>query len=276
VSQGFFVTAETNGTIKFNNGQRVFQTEDGSNSIFTRSSTKTKENKGNASGDTRMKLRIGFNSVNTLRRQLLVTVDEHASAGYDWGYDSKNIDTQIDDMYWLINNEKFLIQGIDQINKSTIIPLGVHTKTNGFNSIVIDKLENVPQDLEIYLHDKDLDIYHNLRQGKYEIHLDAGQYLNRFEITFSKGQTLSTKENESKQIKTYFSNEKNSIIINNPASKLIESVEMFNMLGQSLFKFQTNTNDNHIEYSANQMAAGHYILKIETKFGMVSKKVLVK
>ena len=277
VSQGFFVTAETGGTIKFNNGQRVFQKEDGTNSVFTKS-TKTKDNtnKKNTSGDTRMKIRIGFNSVNTLRRQLLITVDENATEGYDWGYDSKYIDTQIDDIYWLIDNDKFLIQGTNQITKNTIIPFGLHTKTDGFNSIVIDKLENTPSDLEIYLHDKGLNIYHNLKKGKYETYLAAGQYLSRFEITFSKDQTLSTEENENKQIEVYFSNDKNSIVINNPASKHIKTVEMFNILGQTLFKFQTNTNENHIEYNANQIKTGNYILKIETEFGVISKKVLIK
>lgn len=179
-------------------------------------------------------------------------------------------------MYWLINNEKFIIQGINEINEQTIIPLGVHTKTDGFNSIIIDELENVSNELDVYLHDKELSIYHDLRQSKYEIYLAAGQFLNRFEITFSQDKTLDTEENENKQIEVYFSNEKNSIVINNPASKLIESVEMFNILGQTLFQFLTNTTNNHIEYNANQIKAGNYILKIETEFGMISKKVLIK
>ena len=48
VAQGFFVTAENGGTIQFNNGQRVFQTEDGSNSIFTKSSKTKKSNTSNS------------------------------------------------------------------------------------------------------------------------------------------------------------------------------------------------------------------------------------
>lgn len=281
VGQGFFVTGETNGTIKFNNAQRVFQIEDGTNSVFTKSSnakkSKSTASKINTSNDTRMKLRIGFNSINTIHRQLLITVDENATTGYDWGYDSKYIDTQVDDMYWLIDNEKFIIQGVNEINEQTIIPLGIHTKKAGLNTIIIDKLENTPSDLNIYLHDKNLDIYHDLKQNKYEIFLTAGQHLDRFEITFSKNQaSLSSNENENKQIEVYFSNEKSSIIIDNPESKMIESVEMLNILGQALFKFQTNTTKNNLEYNAKQIKAGNYILKIETEFGMISKKVLIK
>ena len=126
------------------------------------------------------------------------------------------------------------------------------------------------------MHDKELNIYHDLRQSKYDIFLEAGAHLNRFELAFSKANTLDTEENENEQIEVFFSNEKNKIVINNPASRLIESVEMYNILGQSLFNFQTNTNNNHLEYNANQIKTGNYILKIETEFSLISKKVLIK
>ena len=274
VGQGFYTTAETNGSINFNNSQRVFNVEE--NNIPAFGKGEISKNEASKSIDSRMKMRLGFKSINTLQRQLLITLDENATSAYDWGYDSKYIDTQIDDMYWLINNEKFLIQGTNQINKETIIPLGIHTKTDGFNSINIDELENTPNELEIYLHDKELGIYHNLKQSKYETFLVSGEYLDRFEVTFSKNNTLDIVENENKLIEVYFSNEKNRIVINNPTSKLIESVEMFNILGQTLFNVQSNSNNNHVEYNANQIQTGNYIIKIQTEFGMISKKVFVK
>lgn len=272
VGQGFYITTDTDGAIMFNNSQRISHVKNNTPAHKNQSS----KNTASKSDDVRMKIRLGFKSINTLQRQLLITVDENATSGYDWGYDSKYIDTQIDDMYWLINNEKFIIQGTNKIDKQTIIPLGVHTKKDGFNTINIDDLEHVPSEFEIYLHDKELNIYHDLKQSKYETYLAAGHYLERFEIAFSRAQTLGINDNENKQIEVYFSNEKNRIVVNNPTSKLIESVEMFNILGQALFKFQTNTSENHLEYSANQITTGNYILKIETEFGLISKKVLIK
>ena len=56
--------------------------------------------------DPRLKLRIGFNSVNTMRRQLLVTVDENATAQIDYRFDGILYEDQIDDLYWMIENEK--------------------------------------------------------------------------------------------------------------------------------------------------------------------------
>jgi len=65
VSQGFYVIGNTTGTIKFNNGQRVFKTESSGSSTFLRNATSTSETTDAI--DMRMKFRIGFNSVNSIR-----------------------------------------------------------------------------------------------------------------------------------------------------------------------------------------------------------------
>ncbi len=281
VGQGFFVKAETAGTLVFKNSQRIFQLEDGTNSLFVKQiKTKSRNNSlksNNISSDSRLKLRLGFYSVNTLRRQILTTVDEKSTPALDWGYDAVNNDTQIDDIYWMIEDNKCIVQGINEIIEGTILPLGIHTKKDGINMLTIDALENAPEDLEIYLHDKEMGTFHDLKSGTAEIFLMAGEYLNRFEITFSKSQTLSNdSKDKNRFIEVYFSNEKNSIIIDNPDSKEIKSVEMLNILGQSIFKFNLNTTQNYIEYKANQFTSGYYILNIETEFSKISKKVLVK
>lgn len=274
VGQGFYVTAKTDGEIQFNNSQRVFYNKNNTNAIAFKNSS---IHKARTTEDPRMKLRIGFHSVNNLNRQLLVTLDEHATSGIDWGYDSKYIDTQIDDMYWIINNEKYLIQAIDNIiTDETIIPLGIHTDKTGLNSIKIDAIENSTKNLDIYLHDKELNLYHDLQQSKFETYLEAGEYLNRFEITFSKAQTLSAEEhNKQTGIDIYYSNENNCIIINNSKSQTIKSVEMFNILGQSLFNLNTNSNKNYLEYRIPGNISGNFILNVETDSGKISKKVLI-
>lgn len=273
VGQGFYITSEANGTINFNNKQRVSFTKNTNqyknNTLHRKDKTETI--------DSRMKLRIGFNSVNKIRRQLLITADKNATTGIDWGYDSKYIDTQIDDMYWMINNQKFLIQGVKEITKETIIPLGIHTDNAGLNSITIDETENITKDLDIYLYDKELNLYHDLQSAKYETFLEAGSHLGRFEIAFSKAQTLSaiTLKPEN-NIDVYYSNEKQSIVIDNTSLKAITSVEMFNILGQALFNINTDSNKSHLEYRVPKNIAGNYILNIETDSGKISKKVSIQ
>merc|ERR1711974_412127 len=138
VGQGFFVKGETNGNVLFNNGQRQFQKEGTAASVFMRSNSQTQTEHT----DNRMKIRLGFNSVNTIHRQLLVTADDRASIGYDWGFDGLLNEVQIDEMSWVINADNYTIQGVDAFTESTILPLNIKTSETGLNNITIDSLEN--------------------------------------------------------------------------------------------------------------------------------------
>ena len=275
VGQGFFVSGENTGNIIFNNGQRVFEKES-TNSIFIRSSNENSTSNF-TEPDDRMKIRLGFNSVSNLHRQILVTVDPNATSGVDFGYDAENIDSQVDDMYWMINNEKYLIQGTDTIEAQTILPLGLHAATNGINTFTIDALENVPNTLDIYIYDKVTLIYHNIRQSDFSIDLQAGEYLQRFELRFADANLLSTEEStiENTGMQFYFANDSESIIINNPELHKIDSVELYNILGQSIKKFDKIKNQEYTEIKTNNLSTGNYVIEVRTKTGKISKKVLI-
>jgi hypothetical protein len=276
VGQGFFVTADATGTVKFRNSMRVFEKEDDSTRSIFMKNMKYPNNRREAQNlDDRMKLRIGFNSINTVHRQLLVTRDERATPFIDWGFDAKVNETQLDDMYWMIADEKHTVQGIDVIHEDTVLPLGIHTNNDGLNNVIIDGLENVPDELNIFVHDKELDIYHDLRSGKYEIYLAAGEYLDRFEITF-RDASLSVDEFDiTNDLLVFYVNSNESIVIQNPKLIEIESAEMFTILGQSIFKYNDIEIENHIEIPARGLSTGSYVIKLKTTDGVISKKVLV-
>ena len=288
VSQGFFVVASgSGGNINFNNGQRIFHKESSGNSTFVGMNNETTEGAGpinnndtnnSAIDDSRLKLRIGFNSVNTIRRQLLATVDPNATANIDWGYDGMNNESQMDDMYWLIENDKFVIQGIDAISTQTILPIGIHTDNDGNNSIVLDELENATENFDVYVHDKELNIYHNIKDSDYTIYLAAGEYLDRFEITFSNQDqdALSTNDEELNKIDVHYSNAIESIVLINPTMQSIKSIEMSNILGQTITDIKNITNESYKEIEVKNLSSGTYIIKLRTDNGTISKKVLVE
>lgn len=277
VGQGFFVVAEdTGGTIKFKNSQRIFRRE-GSNSVFLRTTEDASTVIYNPDGeDTRMKFRIGFNSANTIHRQLLLTIDNNATEGIDWGYDAKYIDDQMDDMYWMIDNEKFNIQGRDTIVASSAVPLGLHLRDGGQNKIGIDFLENVPDNIQIFVHDKVLDTYHNIKQNDYVFNLPAGSYLDRYELTFQDNSVLTVNENELTALEFYYENTSESLVIVNPTLRNIKSIEMFNIMGQSICTIRPIDSAAYSEYELKNLSTGAYIVKVITENGTTSKKVLVK
>ncbi|MDB2471728.1 T9SS type A sorting domain-containing protein, partial [Flavobacteriaceae bacterium] len=289
VSQGFFVLGdEDGGTINFNNGQRIFHKESSGNSTFVEmndefSDSEITPNANNQANnvttleDNRLKLRIGFNSINTIRRQLLVTEDSNASSGIDWGFDGMIEETQLDDMFWLINDQKFAIQGTDNIDNQTILPIGVYTDSDGLNSFVLDALTNAPEETSVYLHDKTLNIYHNLSEQNYDIFLPAGEYLERFEITFSNQNTLNiTNKVLTDNVDVYYSNNIQSIVIVNPLYKDINALQVMNLLGQSILNIKIVSDQNYQEIRLNELSSGAYIIKLNTSSGIASKKIIVK
>ncbi len=65
-------------------------------------------------------------------------------------------------------------------------------------------------------------------------------------------------------------------VLYNPKLKHIESIEIFNILGQSMFEFKTKSNENYITYKPKSLNAGAYIIKLKTESGIISKKVLIE
>lgn len=281
VNQGFFVVAEgAGGTINFNNGQRIFQKE-GASSVFlapdlTDQTTTNNRNALNSDVDLRTKMRFGFNSVNTIRRQLLLTVDVNATPDVDWGYDAKNNETQMDDMLWLLEDETYIIQGTDAVNETTVLPLSIKVDADGTNSITIDELNYVPETLGIYVRDTEMNIYHDLRVSDYEFYLSTGTYNERFAIVFSPGETLGVDTNDISALDVHFSNASESIVLVNPTFKDINNIEMFNVLGQSIYKTTTVPAEHLSEFKVRNLSTGTYIIKVHTDQGTLSKKVLVE
>ncbi|WP_055448516.1 LamG-like jellyroll fold domain-containing protein [Lacinutrix mariniflava] len=274
VAQGFFITGATDGsTINFNNNQRVFQKEN-TTSVFLRSS-----NNQNQQDDDRLKIRLGFSTADLFNRQLLVTRDANATDLIDFGYDAENTEELNTDMFWMIDSNKFNIQGTNVIEASTVLPLGIKTIVSGINTFKIDALENVPADLEIYIYDAVTDLYHDIRTNpNFAIDLPAGEYLDRFELRFSNNISLSTEDFEAAEtgIQFYFANNNETIVINNPMLKNITKVEVYNMLGQSIIMYNDFESENYTKLNTNNISVGSYILEIKTDEGKLSKKVLIE
>ncbi|WP_452219221.1 LamG-like jellyroll fold domain-containing protein [Lacinutrix undariae] len=287
VSQGFFVTAEGNGgTINFNNGQRVFEKEtsnlNGGASVFIRiantsSTTNTNEVTIN-SGDNRMKIRLGFNSSNSIRRQLLLTIDDNATEDIDWGYDGKLNEDQMDDMFWMIENQKYIIQGSNIANDDTTFPIGFNMLSEGMNILTIDELENVPENTTVYVHNLETNIYHNLSENDFEFYLPEGEYLSTYEITFrdQTNNALSIEDNSLNALQVFYANTSEHLVLINPNTENIKSMLLYNMIGQHIQTFNTVEIANHSEYTIKNLSTGTYIIKLETDKGSLSKKILVK
>lgn len=295
VGQGFFVSAVNDpgltgltqpivgGNILIKNSQRIFQREfvSGTNtgSIFVkgRKNTKSTAKNNNKTEDTRQKIRLMFDSPGGYHRELLTGVDTNASNDFDLGYDALLIDMGNEDMYWNFNGSPLIIQAVNNFNESQTLPLGVKVKKAGVATIKIDELINIDNSTNIYLHDKELNVYHDLKQSDYAINLQPGEYKDRFEITFSSTALLSTDNAVFENMQILFSNEDKNLVIINPIEKTINKIEIFNLIGQSILNFTEATNANVIRQNIEDISTGIYIVKVQLENeNSISQKIIIE
>ncbi|MGC4040204.1 MAG: T9SS type A sorting domain-containing protein [Flavobacterium sp.] len=292
VGQGFFVTGSaTGGTITFNNAQRLFIKEDDTNSytMFKSNATVAAQPADplmNNAQDTFedeqfMKLHLGYNSANNYHRQtLLGFMNEHATSGYDNGYDGISIEALTNDMYFINGTDKLNINGDGFFNVNNIYPLGVKNATSGNVTFVIDQKENFNEDQEIYIYDNVTNTYNSIKSQNYQVNLPAGTYEDRFSLRFTNGTSLGTGEiQENHGISVTHSQSNNMINIKNPLQEVtVKSVALFNLLGQKVTEWKINQNQSQadIQLQVSDISTGTYIVKAYTDGGDVSKKILVR
>ena len=289
VGQGFFVTGNTTGgDIVFNNGQRLFIKESNvdSNSLFRTNQNASSPNLGTVANEedpytenTFMKLRIGFNSYNNFHRQLLIGfMNDLATEAIDPGYDAIHIDNQQNDMYFLNNGTKLIIQGASHFETNKVYPLGIKTYAVGDVQFTLDGLENVEPTQPIYIHDVVTGLYHDIRNEHFTINLPQGEIHNRFELTFQ-NHALSASDFElENQIIVAYTNAQNLLTIkNNLTDVTVKTVSIFTILGQTLASWNVETQtQTNISLPVSNVSTGTYIVRVQTNAGTISKKIIIK
>ncbi|WP_158651407.1 LamG-like jellyroll fold domain-containing protein [Pseudotamlana carrageenivorans] len=286
VGQGFFVSTVLDGTgsvttikggnIVFKNSQRIFVTEGSGNSEFLKATSK--KSTSTSYIDTRAKIRLALHSPESYNRQLLLGTDEGASINFDIGFEAPLIENHKEDMYWLLDDVKLVIQAVKDFEDPDLkLPLGIKVSTEGLVTLKIDALEYVDAKTEVYLFDNILNTYHDLRASDFEIHLSPGEYHDRFVMTFSKDAALHSDESTfDKDLHIYFNNQKNCVVLRNPNLKAVKTIGLFNILGQPVQHFEIDNENTYNIFKTRNLNSGAYIVKLQTAQGIVSKKILVE
>lgn len=228
--------------------------------------------------DDRPKIRLQFTSVGIINRQILLTVDENCTDGYDWGYDGYLNDVQLDDMSWLINDELFVIQGIGDIDtEETSLPLSIQKSDVGDVVIAIESLENVPDEWGIILHDTELGTHHDLRSTNYEATLPAGIYENRFVLGFQNPSALSVDDNEEGQLNIFYVANYDKLVVFNPTNVFVNNIEIYNIAGKLVHKIKNLQDGTRTEYGLENIVSGVYIVRLGTNENeLVTRKIMIR
>ncbi|WP_179318875.1 GEVED domain-containing protein [Winogradskyella helgolandensis] len=281
--QAFFVSMDdgvtpttVSGNIKsteviFNNSMRVT----GDNTQFFRSETADEPNR----------LWLNLNTDNGVTNQTLVAYVNGATDDFDGTYydAKKNVSTDVSAViYSVLENaevEKLAIQGRNpnSLTLDEVIPLGFITGIDvpTLYSISIYQFEGAfMTENAVYINDKLLNTFHNLKDSDYTFTSETGEFNDRFEIVFTPT-TLSIDDNivEANEVTiTELQNGDVQFKVGN--NHTIKHVAIIDVTGRIIYSLQGN--DAIEVYHLSKLSQAAYIAKITLSNGQVISKKAIK
>jgi hypothetical protein len=264
--QGFFIKMKSTGTdemVAFNNSNVGTKTSLTGNHTFNK----------NYNSTPYIKLYV---EKGTIKVGTDIIFSETATNGFDIGQDIINFGTsEFDVTTQLLDNsstEEYTIQSIskgDFVNQ--IVPISL--KANAASEVIFTASAfNFPDDIKIYLEDKELSKFFELSDNKdYKLTLNESvNGFGRFYAHFSRG-ALNVVENDIDEMQIL--NQNNFIHIKGLDSGLL-SIEVFDINGKRVL----NRNENFEKLNAidlSSLSKGVYLVKVTKETRIASKKILI-
>ena len=210
-----------------------------------------------------------INSNNQSTRTLFGYI-EGASSGWDSFYDCLTQENGSMDIYSLIDDKKFSIQGRPiPFDDNDAVPIGLSITVAGDYSIGLAGIDGVFEQQSIFLKDNLLGIYHDLKIAPYSFNIAAGTNTNRFEVVYRNGTLGNNNFSQNEDLKVIV-NENVSI----ESSDVIKEVIVYNALGQIINSYE-NVSSNKLILFAITKSHKTLLLKIKLDNGQVYTKKII-
>ncbi|MCL9807355.1 T9SS type A sorting domain-containing protein [Flavobacterium amniphilum] len=300
VGQGFMVKGKAPGVVTMKNSFRVFVKEGAANfSEFARQGD-NKANSENASSQNseffpeipnvagrdytterkgyapQLRINAMFNRSGVSPTTL--AFNDNATDGYDYGFDGLSASGSNPSRFFYIleNDTREYTVGAYKFNIDKKIPVGLVCNAQAnFMIKAVECLWGFDENQPVYMHDKETDVYYDMREDFFNITLPAGTYKTRFEITF-RDNNLSNDDNAFADFRIYQNNTSGMLTIKNPQSVTLNSVALYDVTGKSIF-VKNNLGSNLIyEFPTAGLSEGIYIVKLKNQEGKeLAKKVSI-
>ncbi|UTW67271.1 T9SS type A sorting domain-containing protein [bacterium SCSIO 12643] len=273
--QGFWVVANANTNVVFNNSMRT-----SSNSQFFKSQNLDQHNAW-----------ISFTSPSGYRNNILIGYNQNTTDSVDAGYDAHKLVGNAHVRFAsYIGTDEFVIQSIAPLNigDSKTIPIVVFSDEYGTHHFNEYKRENLPNNVEIYLKDKYLGLEHNLVNGPYTVDLNPNtEYKSRFELLFkykvhqSGGGSGSKGGGTATSIEDYYNNHfelttgSGIITIYHP-NGITGYITLTDISGRTLYKSQYQLKQNSIQVNWSHFIKGIYFISVQNGSHRIYLNQIVK
>lgn len=220
------------------------------------------------------RVRIEFESPTGYIRHLLLGFDptNTATDGVDFGWDVLNFDNIPGDLNYMIEGDRYVVQGVGAFDETKIYPFGLFLTYSGAITISLTALENFITPIDVFIYDAYLDTYTQFNNTDYTTVMLSGDYLDKYFIAFTEP-SLSLVENDLQETEIRYLRNTKELYINTYNKSTIKQISLYNLLGQELFVLK-DINTNEIKISLDFITTGISIVNIITDKGVLTKKII--
>jgi len=225
------------------------------------------------------RVRIDFVTPLGYTRHLMLafTPDNVASDDFDYGYDALVFDNFPDDLNWIIEDDRYVIQGVGAFENTKSYPLGMFLSNSGQVKIKLRLLENFENPIPVYVYDLLLDTFTPISDADYIKSLTDGDYLDRFYITFSNdkniinmassSKSLTVGDHEIQQTSFNYIRSTTELVIKTNTTTKLNQVILYNIMGKRLMTID-NLDSSSIKIPlANLKTSGSFVISLLTEDG---------
>lgn len=295
VGQGFIVKgAVAAGTAVMRNRYRVFMKEGvANNSQFERNSSNQVSSDSDTNWDNIPNLtgtdytqfsklqvpqiRIQTILNNQFTREVVLAFNPNANDGLDPAYDGpmQGLNLPTDVYFPLTEDNQFAISTLPfEINKR--IPFALKAVNQSTFRVYVGEIINFDGANNVFLFDKETNIYHDIKNSFVDITLPAGgTTTDRFEVTFL-NETLGNETIKSDQFMIVQNNVNELLSIRNPNLVDIKSATLFDITGKLIFTKDKLGAQEIYSFPTVGLSESIYIIKLITADNQeISKKVSI-
>ena len=266
--QSFFITSLVpSADLTFNNSMR----QPGNTSLFFRGAANN-----NAAPITLEKHRFWLDMTNNngAFSQSLVAYVEGATPAKDRNFDGLLFDESATvHLYSILNTDKLTIKGVGlPFNEQDTHQLGYISKVAETFQIKLSNFDGLFTTQDVYLEDKELNIFTNLKLADYSFATQIGTFNNRFVIHFV-APTLAVNNNTFTESNLSIVKKQNDIVLKSYQSTM-KSIAIYDISGRLIYDNKIVNNNNYTISNLNS-SQQVILVKVTTTTGAVLTEKIV-
>ncbi|MEW5675009.1 T9SS sorting signal type C domain-containing protein [Flavobacterium enshiense] len=210
-------------------------------------------------------------------REVALAFNSHANDGFDAGLDAKCPEYSLPrDAYFPLDDTNQYVISTLAFDIDKRIPFAFKADAQTTFKVTVGKLTNFDLAEHIFMHDKQTDVYYDIKNNFFEITLPAGVVKDRFEITFRDAALSNNDADISQNFAVFQDNGSKNLTIKNPELMNLESCSVYDIAGKLVISKTDLGNNSEYTFPTASLTTGVYIVRLNTVDNKeVGKKVII-